>query len=120
TTQGALQRQPGGEGDGFVVALTDDLQAVRWLTYLGGSQAEMSDAGRLAVDPSGRVHLAITTGSADFPTHRPTQPRFGGGERDVAVVSLSSDGRSLLFSTWLGGSGDDVHRTMRYWSPSPP
>ena len=46
--------------------------------------------------------------SFDFPVVNALQPSFGGGVRDAFVVKLSPTGDSLLSSTYLGGSADDM------------
>ena len=46
--------------------------------------------------------------STDFPTASPIQPAFGGGLRDIFVTKLNTPGNTLLFSTYLGGTGDDL------------
>ena len=78
-------------------------------TYLGGSAW---DYGRgIAVDSSGCAYVTGTTSSADFPTQNPFQGTIAGGY-DVFVTKLSSSGNSLIYSTFLGGSGyyNDVGR----------
>jgi uncharacterized protein (DUF2141 family) len=53
------------------------------------------------------VYVAGTTFSTDFPeTNKGAQPSYGGGE-DAFVSYFSSDLRSILLSTYLGGSGQD-------------
>src|SRR5262249_2667363 len=42
------------------------------------------------------------------PTHAPMQGTFGGGTYDAFVAQLSGLGSVLLYSTYLGGSGDDI------------
>ena len=60
-------------------------------------------SGGVAIGPNGLVHVAGSTFSPDFPTRRALQPRIGGG-RDAYLASLTSNGRRLVRSTFLGGS----------------
>src|SRR5262249_44565797 len=46
------------------------------------------------------------TFSTNFPTANPLQAHSG-GDADVFVARLSADGSTLVFSTYLGGSGAD-------------
>ena len=77
---------------------------IAYSTYLGGTGA---DTGRsIAVDGSGTAYVTGGTGSSDFPTANPLQPASGGG-KDAFVARLDAAGSSLLYSTYLGGSGAD-------------
>src|SRR5205823_13419092 len=59
-------------------------------------------------DASGNAYLAGVTASTDFPvTAKAFQRRFGGGEIDGFVTKLNPRGSALVWSTYLGGSGDD-------------
>ncbi|MBI3300513.1 MAG: SBBP repeat-containing protein, partial [Deltaproteobacteria bacterium] len=73
-------------------------------TYLGGSGNE---AGRsIAVDSSGNAYVTGGTTSTNFPTVSPLQATNGGGA-DAFVTKLNPAGSALIYSTYLGGSGDD-------------
>ena len=75
--------------------------ALTFSSYLGGQESD--DVNDLKVLPDGSFLLVGRTGSPDFPTKNPIQP-FG-GESDGFVTKISSDGSTILFSTFLGGSG---------------
>ncbi len=102
TTPGALQGSNAGGRDCFVTKLTPSGSALVYSTYLGGSVRDVPF--NLAVDAAGNVHLAGLAESADFPTANPVQAVFG-GQADAFVATISSDGTSLLFSTFWGGGG---------------
>ncbi|HYR55669.1 MAG TPA: SBBP repeat-containing protein [Myxococcaceae bacterium] len=76
-------------------------------TYVGGSRY---DYGRgIAVDSAGNVYLAGQASSSDFmTTDSVVQRYYGGGPSDAFVMKISSDGSTVLYSTYLGGSGEDV------------
>ena len=79
-------------------------------TYLGGSG---SDEGKgIAVDGSGNAYVTGRTGSSNFPTQSALQSTHGGGGDDAYVLVLTSGGSSLVYSTYLGGSGSDVGRAI--------
>ncbi|HEY6391902.1 MAG TPA: SBBP repeat-containing protein [Bryobacteraceae bacterium] len=93
----------GGTSDGFVVALNDKGDTLRYSTYLGGAGNDFSNA--IASDSGGNVFLTGST-TGGFPTTGAFQPGFGGGGSDVFVTRLTSTG-SLVYSTYLGGPGTD-------------
>ena len=74
-------------------------------TYIGGSGDET--IGTLTVDEAGNFYKAGTTSSADFPTESPFQAA-NGGNIDAYVTKLNPEGSALVYSTYLGGSGDDT------------
>src|SRR5205814_8754446 len=110
TTAGAFQTTFGGgvfgAGDAFVTKLNPTGSALVYSTYLGGSS---SDAGSgIAVDAAGNAYVTGGTGSTDFPTTIGAfQTTKGGGFRDAFVTKLNPTGSALVYSTYLGGSGDD-------------
>ncbi len=66
------------------------------------------------LDPSGNVFIASCTQSTSvdalkqFPVVNALQPTFGGGRQDGAIIKLTPNLGSVLFSTYFGGSGDDA------------
>ena len=79
--------------------------ALNFSTYLGGSGAD--SAAGVAVDASGDAYITGQTTSVDFPAAGGEQTANAGG-MDAFVTKISSDGKSLLYSTYLGGSGTDA------------
>jgi hypothetical protein len=78
-------------------------------TYLGGSNIDSGNA--IAVAPDNTAFIAGGTFSSDFPTVHALQPNEGGGpdfSQDAFVAKISSDGSTLLYSTYLGGENQDV------------
>src|SRR5258708_40376618 len=72
-----------------------------------GGAGEDTECGYVGgVDSSGNGIVRGTTFSSTFPVVEPARRSPGGGG-DAFVVKLSPDGSTLLFSTYLGGSGPD-------------
>jgi RHS repeat-associated protein len=107
TTIGAFQTTISGGYDAFVSKLNATGSALIYSTYLGGSG---SDEGYgIAVDSSGNAYITGYTASTNFPTTIGAyQTTFGGGNYDTFVSKLNAAGSALIYSTYLGGSGDDV------------
>jgi len=74
--------------------------ALQYTTYLGGSGTDRGFA--VAVD-SAALYLVGDTTSADFPIQSADQSAPG-GNIDVFVAKMSSDGTNLVYSTYLGGT----------------
>lgn len=95
-----------GEMDIAISKLTPDGSGLVWSTFLGGRGGEQS-RNALDVDSDGNVFVSGFTTSADFPvTASAFQPKYAGGT-DAFVTKISADGSNLLYSTFLGGSGQD-------------
>jgi hypothetical protein len=107
TTPGSFQTSAGGgDLDGYLTKVNATGSALVYSTYLGTDGFDV--AGTVRVDRSGNAHVAGITDSPDFPlTRNAFQPVYGGGPGDAFVLTLSRDGSRLLFSSFLGGSGDD-------------
>jgi Beta-propeller repeat len=100
---GAFQQGLSGSRDAFVTKLSP-AGGIVFSTYLGGSGADAANAIR--VDASGSAYVAGQTMSSDFPATNGFQQRFGGVE-DAFITKLSPAGNTLVYSTYLGGSGSD-------------
>jgi gliding motility-associated-like protein len=69
------------------------------------------DDGRseVIIDGGGNIYVASSTRSSNFPASAGSfQPSFGGGSQDGVVLKFNSNVSSLLFASFLGGSGDDA------------
>jgi hypothetical protein len=107
TVSGAYSATNKGGFDVFVSKIAANGSSLIYSTYIGGSGDDSGNA--IAVDGSGNAFVAGgTKSSTDFPTHNGLQGTYGGGAVDGFVLELASSGGSLTFSTYLGGSGDDV------------
>jgi len=104
--------------DAFVAKLTPAGDLI-YATYLGGQGYD--EGASIAVDSSGNAYLTGSTGSANFPAASPIQSGFRGCDAlrtgtvfigtevctDAFVAKLNATGDVLLYSTYLGGTGQD-------------
>lgn len=77
--------------------------ALAWGSYLGGSQADACTG--VACDGSGNVYVCGYTESSGWITYGDDTTQNGG--RDGFVIKMKDDGMTL-WSTYLGGSGQDA------------
>lgn len=76
-------------------------------TYLGGSAEDAAVAAR--VDSQGNLYLAGNTRSADFPGSR--NAKVNDGANDAFVSKFNATGQ-LLYTSYIGGDGDDQTRAL--------
>jgi len=116
-TDGAFQSLlAGGRAfDAFVVKLSPDGGSINYSTYLGGGEP-MFDAydygNSIAVDALGNAYVAGRTMSTDFPTtpgvvQSGVAPSGLNPPLHAFVTKMNPTGSSLLYSTYLGGSGTE-------------
>jgi hypothetical protein len=107
TTPGALRTTTLGPADAFATKVDATGSSLDYSTYLGGSG---DDRGLgIAVNSSGEAFVTGMTQSPDFPTtagafQTALSPGF---PSDAFVTKLNAAGSGLLYSTYLGGSGDE-------------
>jgi hypothetical protein len=106
-TPGAAQADfGGGTTDGFVAKLSSSGDALLFSTFLGGNGDDF--VTDLALNANNMPFVTGWTSSIDFPT---TAGAFKKGGYDVGhlthtayVTALRADGKSLYYSSYLGGS----------------
>jgi hypothetical protein len=109
---GGAQTANAGGFDSYVAKLDPTGATLLYATYFGGSG---DDTERdLVVDGAGDAYVIGETGSADLPT---TEGAFDrtcgtdgacGGGPDVFVAKFAGADGTLLYATYLGGSGSDI------------
>jgi hypothetical protein len=105
-TTGAFQTSFRGAYDTFVAKLNASGTALTYCTYLGGNGSDNGTA--IALDSSGNAYITGQTSSTNFPiTTGAFQTSIGGGSQDAFVAKLNASGTALVYSTYLGGSGND-------------
>ena len=76
-------------------------------TFLGGESGG-SYGQAVAVDDEGHVYVCAASRVADYPVTPGSHDLVHNGDYDIAVTKLEPDGRSLVYSTFIGGSGTDT------------
>lgn len=119
-TAGAVQPAYAGAslvldlGDAFVARLSANGGQLLGSTYLGGAFDETAED--VAVDNAGNAYLAGWTSSGNFPTTPGVwRPALGGPltlQTDGFVTCVAADCRSLVYSTYAGGSLPDQLRSI--------
>ncbi len=108
-TPGVLRTNPpSGASCGFVVKVNPALSGTNSLVYstlFGGSGYDGIQA--LAVNGAGDAYITGTATSTNFPTTPGAFQTNRLGYSDAYVAELNSTGTALVFSTLLGGSGND-------------
>ncbi len=104
TTTGSFNETRRGPRDAFVVKLDPNGSALLYSGLLAGGRSE--EAYGIAVDGDGNAYVAGKTDSDDFPTTPGSfDPTFN-GNTDAFVTKLNAAGSALVYSTYLGGSGE--------------
>jgi hypothetical protein len=94
--------------DAFAVKLSADGSGLLYSTFLGGGADD--EARAVAIDSAGAAYVTGPTGSVDFSTAPGAYDATynGYGYLDAFVTKFSADGSSLVYSTFLGSSSNDV------------
>lgn len=95
--------------DAFAAKLKVDGSALLYGTYIGGSGADSGVS--LAIDASGSAVILGSTNSANFPTTVGAFDQTVAGG-DAFVVKVSSDGATLQYGTFLGGSLTELPKAV--------
>jgi hypothetical protein len=106
-TVNPIQSGNSGNGDAFVAEIDTNLpqnQQLVYSTYLGGSSADSGQG--IAVDSGDNAYVTGYTFSTNFPVYNAYQTA-NAGSVDAFITVISAYGSSFVFSTYLGGTGDD-------------
>lgn len=115
TTIGSFDVSANGNVDVFVTRLNSNLSELVYSTFVGGKGGDYGHGvavpGYSGHSPflhgAGVAHVSGGTLSTDFPVSPNAIDPTANGKSDAFMFGLSSDGSELLYSTYVGGSGDD-------------
>jgi hypothetical protein len=109
----AFQSVRPGRWDTFITKLNDTGNGLVFSTFLGGSDDDnLAGWAEVATDSSGNIFVTGSTESDDFPSLNSVQSDFG-GNCDAFAAKFNAQG-DLAFSTYLGGTEDDVGRGVSF------
>ncbi|MHC1724768.1 MAG: SBBP repeat-containing protein [Syntrophobacteraceae bacterium] len=113
-TDNPLQSTLAGSSDVFVTRINQAGNDLVYSTYLGGSGYDVGYG--ITVDANGNAYVTGETGSTNFPHHFSQSLN---GAKDAFVTKINTAG-ALVFSSFLGGSGDDTGWSISlYWGDCP-
>ena len=105
TSSGCFDDSFNGDRDVFVFKLKSDGSEMLYSSFIGGSS---SDYGYdISIDFENNTIITGYTRSSDFPTTPGCYDDSYNGNRDAFIFKLKSDGSTLIYSTYIGGSGWD-------------
>jgi len=93
-------------GDGMIARISVNGSQLLAGTYLGGRFGDGIEG--VEVNAIGEVYVSGTTYSTNFPV---TSGATAAGNTDMFVAKLSADLKTLIYSTTIGGSGQDNTRS---------
>ena len=101
--------------DAYIAKLDTTTSQIVFSSYFGGSGSE--EANDVVVDSNGRAYIAGFTKSSNFPVVNPLFGRSIDGCSsapcaDAFITVFGQTGSSLVFSTYLGGKGEDVAKAL--------
>lgn len=101
------------DGDSYVAKLNPTGSGLEYSTYLGGTNSDVGYG--ITVDSSENAYVTGYTASDDFPiTAGVYDETHGGGDMgwDAFASKLNSTGSGLDYSTYFGGSNDDLGHSV--------
>jgi len=106
-TVNPYQASQPGVRNGFLSKLSADGSTLFYSTYLGGNNTDSPSS--VAIDSLGEIYVAGSTSSTNFPVNNSYQPAMSANQGGLYgtygfVTKFSSDGQSLVYSTYFGGS----------------
>jgi hypothetical protein len=116
-TPRCFQPKYGGGPEDFAVAKFSPAGKLLAATYLGGSGHEINGPDEIVIDARGNVVIGGSSSSMDYPVTPGAFQAKNAGEGgkfpyDGVVSILSSDLSTLIYSTSIGGAGDDMVRAV--------
>jgi cell division septation protein DedD len=103
-TVSPIQASRAGNSDVFLVKLNAMGTSLIYSTYLGGTYSDYGTG--IAVDGSGNAYVSGYTYSDNFPTKNAYQS-VRRGVNNAFVFKVDMTGTALVYSTYLGGTGND-------------
>lgn len=91
-----------GDVDAFLTKIAPDGSSLIYSTYFGGEANEITHD--IVINSELSAYIVGRTNSTDLPLTNAFEKKYS-GVSDAFITKFSQDGKSLLFSTYYGGSG---------------
>ncbi len=108
TTSNVFDGIHNGNKDAFITKIKSDGSDLIYSTFVGGSTDDT--AHDITIDSDNNVYVAGTTDSSNFPSTTGTYSTSKSGKFDAFIFKLNQTGGKLIFSTFIGGDGNDHAR----------
>ncbi len=96
----------GGDYDSFIMKINGNLSALIFSTYIGGSYGDLGYS--ISTGMNGSIAISGLTYSTDLETtENALSTSYLGGGQDGFFTLVDSEGTSIIYSTYIGGEGDD-------------
>lgn len=105
TTAGAYDTSHNGLEDVIIFKLNSSFDKLLYSTFVGGSSAERGLG--IEIDGSGYAYVAGWTKSSGFPITAGAYDNTYKGTQMAYSLKLNTTGKDLIYSTFLGGGGND-------------
>jgi gliding motility-associated-like protein len=131
TTTSAYDHTIGGNSDIYVAKLSPSGSSLMASTYVGGDSWDAFNVsnggaasslrynygdearGEIVCDDQGFVYIAACTQSNNFPTTPGAMQTTPGSSQDGVVFKMNPALSQLVYSTYLGGNGDDAAYSLK-------
>jgi len=111
TSSGSYDDSHNGHMDCFVTKIDASGSNMIFSTYIGSGGMEISYD--IEVDSKENIIITGITGDSDYPTTSNAIDRSHNGANDGFITKLNPSGSNLIFSTFIGGSFDEVSSSIK-------
>lgn len=107
-TSNSFQPRNNGLENGFVTKVAPTGDRLVYSTYIGGELIDQLKT--IAIDTGGNAYVGGATSSNNYPLRNAAQQtrRTGGAGIDACITKLNPNGSDIVFSTYLGGNGNEL------------
>ncbi|MFA8451827.1 MAG: SBBP repeat-containing protein [Bacteroidales bacterium] len=110
TTNNCFQAELKGASDVFVIKLNSSCTDLIYSSLVGGEADDFSTS--ISIDNLGNAYVTGYTRSKDFSTTSGCIKSNLSGNSDLFILKLNSTGSKLLYSTLVGGEGNDSGKSI--------
>ncbi|MDW8345614.1 MAG: SBBP repeat-containing protein [Bacteroidia bacterium] len=107
---GSYKTTHSGAEDVFVTKINSTGNSLIYSTYLGGSGEDFGNG--ITINSSGEAFVTGWTASTNYDITPGAFQTANGGGRDCFVTKLNAAGTALIYSTYIGGSSEDLSRSI--------